>query len=110
MEYATYERDMLGVVSVPSGLSVIELKPEINNYLDIAADAEGIWVYSVEPGSPAQRAGIQPRDLISKANSNSISEPEQLERELRSPARNGGVKIDIIRGNRLGRTTIYPSR
>jgi serine protease Do len=110
MEYATYERDMLGVVAMDAGLSVIELKPEINAYLDIASDAEGIWVYSVEPGSPAQRAGIQPRDLISKANSNPIDEAEQLERAFETPERNRGVKLDIVRGNRLGRTTVYPSR
>jgi len=108
MEYATYERDMLGVVLLPTGLSIIKLNPEINAYLDVASDVSGIWVYSVEPGSPAHRAGIQQRDLIAKANSKAIEEAGQLEEALKNPARNGGVKLDIVRGNRLGRTTVYP--
>ncbi|MFI4871169.1 MAG: Do family serine endopeptidase [Phycisphaerales bacterium JB061] len=110
MEYATYERDMLGVEPITGGLAVIELRPEINDYLDIATDTEGILVYSVEPGSPAQRAGIRARDLISKANSKVVEEAEELEQQLNTPERNGGVRLDIIRGNRLGRTTVYPYR
>jgi len=108
MEYATYERDMLGVVSMPTGLSVIQLNPKINAYLNIENSASGLLVYSVEPGSPAQRAGIQARDIIAKASGKAVEEADELEQALRNPTRNDGVRLDIIRGNRLGRTTVYP--
>lgn len=107
-EYQTYERDMLGVVSLPTGLSVLQLRPEINSYLEIPSEVSGVWVYGVEPGSQAQRAGLKQGDRISRVSGKPIEDTGDLSRELRGLSRDG-VRLDIIRGNRTGRTTLYPS-
>lgn len=106
VDYQTYERDMLGVRTLPGGLAVIELRPEINAYLNLPERSEGLVVYGVEKGSLAQRAGLQRDDVITRAGGRPVDECDDLERLLERDG-SEGVRLEIMRGKRVGRTTLY---
>lgn len=55
-----------------SGIEVSELTPEIAHKFGLPSGASGIVVISVEPGTPADRAGVQPGDLILEINRKAV--------------------------------------
>ena len=60
----------------------------------------GLLVLEVEPGSPAEAAGIAAGDVLIGAGGRSFSGPYDLARALRNADPAGGVEIDLIRGGR----------
>src|SRR2546422_7548636 len=54
----------------------------------------------VQPGSPAEAAGIAAGDVLIGAGGRSFSGPYDLARALRNADPAGGVEIDLIRGGR----------
>lgn len=111
IEFSTYEREQLGVVELArAGMSVIELGPEINGFLNVPPDATGVWIYSVEPGSPAQRAGLMSMDRLVRAGGRQIEKTDQLGQLVERAEPREGLLLDVARGNRQGRTTLYPQR
>lgn len=110
-EFATYEREMLGVVELPmAGMSVIELNADVNRYLGFEESARGVWVYGVEPGSAAQRAGLMARDRLLRVGGREVREASEVGAALSKASERTGVLVEVQRGSRQGRTTIYPGR
>ncbi len=65
------------------------------------ADTKGAWVQNVRPGSPADRAGIAPDDVILAFNGKSVADPDEL-RWLASIAGVGSVAtVTIARMDRV---------
>ena len=60
----------------------------------------GLLVLEVEPGSPAEAAGIAVGDVLIGAGGRSFNGPYDLARALRNADRASGVEIDFIRGGR----------
>jgi serine protease Do len=65
---------------------------------------QGIILTSVEPGSPAARAGLRPQDIIVKGNDTAVTSGGDLRKLLRSLTPGTTVRLDVIRPN--GRSTI----
>lgn len=59
-------------------------------------------VLSVEPNSPAAKAGVEPGDLLVKANGAALTSPEQLVSALR---KSGSLLKLTVRDTRTGRDT-----
>ena len=60
----------------------------------------GLLVLEVEPGSPAEAAGIAAGDVLIGAGGRSFNGPYDLARALRNADPAGGVEIELIRGGR----------
>src|SRR5439155_11640557 len=60
----------------------------------------GLLVLEVEPGSPAEAAGIAAGDVLIGAAGRSFNGPYDLARALRNADPAGGVELDFIRGGR----------
>jgi bifunctional DNase/RNase len=82
-------REMLGV-------HLQDLTPELASLLDIQG-ATGVLVADVELGSAAFEAGLQRGDVIVKANDKTVQKAAQIEVVLKSLARPGRVKFDVLR-------------
>ncbi|GAK61694.1 heat shock protease DegP/HtrA [Candidatus Vecturithrix granuli] len=63
------------------GLSVQELTPEIASQLGYTGD-QGVIISSVEPGSPAEEAGLRRGDLIKEINRQPITSVEEYNAAL----------------------------
>ncbi|WP_298259822.1 Do family serine endopeptidase [Bradyrhizobium sp.] len=59
--------------------------------------AEGALVDEAEADTPAAKAGIQPGDVITSVNGNSIKDSRALAREISSMAPDSSAKLDILR-------------
>lgn len=60
------------------GLYLAPLTPELRAERGIAADASGVLVAQVAPGSPAQAAGIKAGSLISMVGQQAVTQPSQV--------------------------------
>jgi len=61
-------------------------------------DAKGALVTSVNPGSPAEKAGLLPEDAILKADDKLIQDNGDLSRHIASLAPGTTVKLELVRG------------
>src|SRR5579864_8375663 len=59
--------------------------------------AEGALVDDAQPDTPAAKAGLQPGDVITSVNGNSIKDSRALAREISAMAPDSSAKIDILR-------------
>jgi serine protease Do len=59
--------------------------------------AEGALVDEAEADTPAAKAGIQPGDVITAVNGNSIKDSRSLAREISAMAPDSSAKLDILR-------------
>jgi bifunctional DNase/RNase len=78
------------------GTHLQDLTPEIASLLDIQG-ATGVLVADVELGSAASEAGLQRGDVIVKANDKTVQKAAQIEILLKSVAKPGRLKFDVLR-------------
>jgi len=55
------------------GFNVVDLTPTLAEKYNLSAKLKGVVVTEVDPGSGAERAGLQPGDLITKANGKPVA-------------------------------------
>ncbi|MGI5835760.1 MAG: PDZ domain-containing protein [Chloroflexota bacterium] len=60
----------------------------------------GAFVGKVAPGSPAEKAGIRPGDIITEANFRPISNAADLESALKSTTAGSRLALVAMRGDR----------
>jgi S1-C subfamily serine protease len=70
----------------------------------------GVMVNSVEPGSPADKAGLKPRDLIVAYADGPVSAVDDLHRLLSEDQIGVKTELTVIRGTERLRLEIVPSR
>jgi len=69
------------------GLYLAPLTPELRSEHGLSSDAQGLLVAQVEPGSPAQRAGIQAGSLISMVGQQTVSTPDEISKAVQEAAK-----------------------
>ena len=81
------------------GVSLTELTPEIAERFDIAARS-GAIVSTVEAGSPADRAGVQPGDVITTIAGREVQAVEDVFGALRRNMPGETVEFEVLRDER----------
>lgn len=66
------------------GLALAPLSPDLRNRLDVPDGTRGAVVQGVQPGSPAEMAGLQPGDLIVGVGTQKVASPSEAARAMRS--------------------------
>jgi serine protease Do len=74
------------------GLRVQTLTPELADKFDVDRKTEGVVVTDVEPGSPADRKGIEPGNVITKVDRKPVANP----RDFRQAAKEADVKKGVV--------------
>ncbi len=69
----------------------------------------GILIGSLEPGSPAERAGLAEGDVIIAVEDFAVAGVDDLHRVLTEPHIGRPVRVDVIRGNRQVRLNVTPA-
>jgi serine protease Do len=64
------------------GLGLMELAPDVREELQLPANVRGVVVTNVQPGSPADNAGISRGDVIAEVNRKSVQSVGDVQREL----------------------------
>jgi serine protease Do len=61
-------------------------------------DARGAYVSSIEPGSPAEKAGLQPEDVVLSVDGRAIQDSGDLSRYVAGKPPGATVKLELLRG------------
>jgi serine protease Do len=77
------------------GVQVQKVTPEIADSLGMK-QAHGAIVDQPEPDSPAAKAGIQPGDVITAVNGNSLQDSRELARKIAAIAPGTTVTLDVL--------------
>ena len=83
------------------GLALAPLSPDIRNQLDVPDGTKGAVVQNVQPGSPAETAGLQQGDIIVGVGTHSVASPAEAAHEMRT-ALNGSDHAMALRVIRNG--------
>jgi serine protease Do len=81
------------------GLALAPLSPDVRNQLDMPDNTKGALVQGVQPGSPAEAAGLQPGDVIVGVGTHAVSSPAEAASAMRT-ALNGtdhALALRVIR-------------
>ena len=79
------------------GLALAPLSPELRGELDLPKGTQGAMVREVQPGSPAQAAGIRRGDVIVGVGSQPVASPEEAIRAIRRASQNPSLALRILR-------------
>jgi S1-C subfamily serine protease len=95
------KRAYLGIVS-----DTISLPEEIAQEIK---QEEGLIVYSVEPGTPAKKAGVAIGDILVKLNSKPVENLYDLRKLLTSEVIGKTTSLSVLRGEKLTELTVTPT-
>jgi putative serine protease PepD len=79
------------------GVSTLTVTPAVAQQFNLSVNT-GALVDSVQPGSPADKAGIQSGDVIVKIGSKDITGVEDVFAAVRSQKVGDTVKVEVVRG------------
>jgi serine protease Do len=79
------------------GLALAPLSSDLRNQLDVPDGTRGVVVRSVEPGSPADQAGLQAGDVIVGVGDKKVASPSEAASAIRGASKDHAVALRIIR-------------
>ena len=81
------------------GVGIQDLTKELREYHGIK-DGEGVLVTQVFPGDPAQKAGIEPKDIILEVNGRMVKNSRGLSRMIAEAGVGEKVKLLVLRNGK----------
>ena len=100
LEKGRIERPWLGVAMQSVGV------PEsLRAKLNLIA-SEGLLIVHVEPGSPAEKAGVLLGDLLLEIDGKPVAETDAVQEALRSHKTGSSVELKLARGGTLVKTSV----
>jgi serine protease Do len=92
------------------GLALAPVSPGMRGQFDLPSGTKGAVVARVQPGSPAEQAGIRAGDVIVGVGTKSVGSPDEAVRAIRSAAREGdkGLALRIFRDGKSAFVAVSP--
>jgi serine protease Do len=98
------------------GITVVKLNTDSARELGIK-ETKGVGVALVQPGSPAERAGLKKGDVITGFNGAEVTDPNVFRNLVASTAPGSAVTLNVLRDGRqleiratLGELTAQPEQ
>jgi serine protease Do len=92
------------------GVALAPLGPEIRDQLGLPANARGAVVAQVQPGSPADQAGVREGDLVVGVGSDTVTSPDQAVRDIRGALNQGkAVALRVVRDGQARFIAVSPN-
>jgi serine protease Do len=79
------------------GVALSELTPDLAQAFRLPAGSKGALVQQVMPGTPAEKAGLEPGDVITSLDGKPIESSAALSRAVAQVAPGQGVKLGLTR-------------
>ncbi len=87
------------------GVALKDVDPDLQRSLNLGI-ARGALVQDVSEGSPGERAGLRPYDLITAVDGRAVSTNDELIRRISSMAPGSPVRLDLVRDGRAVALTV----
>jgi serine protease Do len=91
----TAEEDSAGARKGKLGMTLRDLTPAMAERLELPRGAKGALVWEVEPGEPAEEAGLQRGDVIVSVNGRAVSGVEDFERAVEAVRPDGAARLRV---------------
>jgi serine protease Do len=82
------------------GVSAADLSEDIAQQLNINPKLRGVIVSDVQPGSPAETAGVRPYDVITSVNGEAVTNSSDLTIKISSVPVGQNAKVEIVRAGK----------
>jgi len=79
------------------GLALAPLSPDLRSQLDVPEGTKGAVVRAVQPGSPAEAAGLQPGDVIVGVGTHAVDNPSDAVQAMRGLSHEHALALRVIR-------------
>lgn len=97
------------------GIEMVPLTPEIkqrlnnrrNSNVRIEAD-QGVLIVRVVRGSPADKAGLRPGDVIQSVNNQPVTKAEQVQQQIEKSGVGSQLPMTVQRGGQTAQLTVQP--
>ncbi|MBW3591431.1 MAG: trypsin-like peptidase domain-containing protein [Actinobacteria bacterium] len=86
------------VVHAFLGVQMLTLSPAIATELDLDVE-RGVLIDRVEPGSPAQEAGLEDGDVIVEIGGEEVTEAVDVQREVSARDPGDSIEVVVVRGS-----------
>ena len=80
----------------PVGMSLQPLTDDAKSQLNLGADASGVLVNSVTPGSHADESGVQAGDIIERVNGARVTSPDQVVGAIRTAEQQNRQAVSLL--------------
>ena len=91
------------------GLALEPLTSELRSQLNLPSYAQGVVVAQVQPGSPAEQAGLQPGDLLMGVGDQAISAPEEAATAIHAATADGkAAALRVMRDGEVAFVAVTP--
>jgi serine protease Do len=94
------------------GIGISDLTPDVRQQLNLPSDVKGVAVAQVQPGSPAEDAGLAGGDVILEINRKPVTSADQFRNDVKqAPAdkdmlllvwANGGSSYRVVHPEAAG--------
>ena len=87
-----------------SGLTLGPLTPELRARLEVPGEIEGVVIREVQPGSPANEAGLRPGDVIIGVGNQKVATPAEAGKAIRAAlaGKDRAAALRIMRDGETG--------
>ena len=93
VEYGEVRRGRLGV-------TVQDLTPDLAQAFDISAGQRGAVIAQVEPGSPADKAGLKAGDVVTSVNGKPVKSSADMRNAVGLQRIGAKVEFEVVRGGK----------
>ncbi len=84
------------------GLALAPLNDEARQEMSLPANQKGVVIADVAQDSPAQKAGLQPGDVLEMVGGQAVTNPQQAIAALRAGTqKSGAVALRVLRDGHL---------
>jgi serine protease Do len=92
------------------GLALAPLTPDVRSQLDVPDEVHGAVVAQVQPGSPADNAGLQAGDVLLGVGDHAVTSPQSAVTAIRAASRSGHpLALRILRNGHAGFVAVEPA-
>ena len=92
------------------GIQVQDLTPDLRNQLNLPSSVQGVIVAGVQPGGPADNAGIGRGMIIEQVNRHPVSNADELHKQLTAIPANQDILLLIWAGNGSSYIVVHPTQ
>jgi serine protease Do len=90
------------------GISIADLTPDVRQQLNLPSDVKGVAVAQVQPGSPAEDAGLSGGDVILEINRKPVSSADQFRSDVKSAPANQDMLLRVWANGGTSYRVVHP--